>query len=1058
MELEQLLKNTYQLIISHYQSIQPEPLKYTGILQTFGIPITDHGLNRYLLTTLVKQQSLTFKIGDNQSTCDQTELSRILNDYFNAKDNGLTIDERVLDQITVNLTNLHQKSQIEAQNDSLILEQFYKREENTILFNLYNILCTYAAHKDLVYSEICKKYNDIYAQSKAKKPANLNIQTTQKLTTLDVAHYCKKLEKCGFIKSQSNISSSEKKISLSKREQIKKSLSQYGGIDFGFQSGLDTAKADDGAGVRSGKNSKRKREEQGSAAKRDIIVANENEVKKDEIVDKSEQQIDEIRQNAIKRQKLIHQTFIEPKLTMRESIIRVLENKIDTNLFKSQDNNIVCGDDSESENENNNDQQQEKPYPLNHGMNEYEHLQQRDGKYTISDISVALGMTKEEKTMSRVLAELKKVHRGIESSAVRNGRVFQYKYFLKGVQQQQLQQTKLKFQGERDSNLTGRVSGMRRRDIKEEEKEIKSLDKLQNNGQQSDQVQIQTETSAQPCQNTIIQFLKASPQINISPQQSNVLLELNKKSFDMIFKIQANKNVLKPGQINNEIIMEYFQEIIQEGKTSLSRRQLTVETINRYIFCLNKVIHQGHISLVDLRNDIKHQLERHKGFEIDKKTLKRIVEKLKKDNLVKTVDFLVNIQQADGHGQQNMVKTLVLDVDFDEKSSVLMENPSISNPTNRQQLQQAQEDGVSMIGCGKGSSYKQQNEQQAQIRSSYSLRTRKQVVKYKDESGDESMKARESKESSMDIPITDIIVDQQISKQEGLQEQIINSADENMEVNKPEENIGYIETLNVKGIALQKALINLHVQNQKKNLNKSFQKILEIATTNHKFNLSTVFQISPQKGSLNFIQALASIAQLPTKKSQHHYEQPSLIDFNHLLNDPQLDDLIDNDLDQLTDVTLSKFTDNESTSNTYSHLAQNSSFNPKLHQKQDTQEIQAILLSLIDEEHQKTKKQKRQHNQYQFYDQESIMIKISSTCKQLSKIGRVSVQYIIKDYANIYNATQIIQMVCANGYAVLERDSGKVYIVPNSNINDLYSQVRQEIQNKNIEQELEMKQ
>ena len=70
---------------------------------------------------------------------------------------------------------------------------------------------------------------------------------------------------------------------------------------------------------------------------------------------------------------------------------------------------------------------------------------------------------------------------------------------------------------------------------------------------------------------------------------------------------------------------------------------MTVETINRYIFCLNKVTGNGHISLVDLRNDIKNELEKHKGFEIDKKTLKRIIDKLKKDNLVKTVDFLVNI-------------------------------------------------------------------------------------------------------------------------------------------------------------------------------------------------------------------------------------------------------------------------------------------------------------------------------------------------------------------------------------------------------------------------------
>jgi hypothetical protein len=56
-----------------------------------------------------------------------------------------------------------------------------------------------------------------------------------------------------------------------------------------------------------------------------------------------------------------------------------------------------------------------------------------DGKYTISDISGALGMNHEEKTMSRVLNELKKCHPQIMSSAVRNGRVFQYKYYLKDV-------------------------------------------------------------------------------------------------------------------------------------------------------------------------------------------------------------------------------------------------------------------------------------------------------------------------------------------------------------------------------------------------------------------------------------------------------------------------------------------------------------------------------------------------------------------------------------------------------------------------------------------------
>ena len=52
----------------------------------------------------------------------------------------------------------------------------------------------------------------------------------------------------------------------------------------------------------------------------------------------------------------------------------------------------------------------------------------------------------------------------------------------------------------------------------------------------------------------------------------------------------------------------------------------------------------GNISLVELRNDIKNDLERGKGFEIDKKTLKRIIEKLQQDKLVKAVDFLVTVQ------------------------------------------------------------------------------------------------------------------------------------------------------------------------------------------------------------------------------------------------------------------------------------------------------------------------------------------------------------------------------------------------------------------------------
>ena len=103
---------------------------------------------------------------------------------------------------------------------------------------------------------------------------------------------------------------------------------------------------------------------------------------------------------------------------MREAIIRVLEHKIDPSDFKKLESKAVIDDDSEG------DEGKDTDMKLDFID---------DGKYTISEISTALGMSKDEKTMSRILAELRKNHKEIESSAVRNGRVFQYKYYLKNT-------------------------------------------------------------------------------------------------------------------------------------------------------------------------------------------------------------------------------------------------------------------------------------------------------------------------------------------------------------------------------------------------------------------------------------------------------------------------------------------------------------------------------------------------------------------------------------------------------------------------------------------------
>ena len=49
----------------------------------------------------------------------------------------------------------------------------------------------------------------------------------------------------------------------------------------------------------------------------------------------------------------------------------------------------------------------------------------------MTDISNALGMVNEEKTMSRVLQELRRIHsKQIQQINVRNGKIFQYYYFI----------------------------------------------------------------------------------------------------------------------------------------------------------------------------------------------------------------------------------------------------------------------------------------------------------------------------------------------------------------------------------------------------------------------------------------------------------------------------------------------------------------------------------------------------------------------------------------------------------------------------------------------------
>ena len=129
---------------------------------------------------------------------------------------------------------------------------------------------------------------------------------------------------------------------------------------------------------------------------------------------------------------------------MREALVRILEEKLDPNHLaqlktesKVAKKPVVQSDDESD---------------VDFGKQQIQNMVKREtrslGKesepvvfsdmadqFTVTDISNQLGMPHEEKTVSRIIQELRRVHsKKILQTNVRNGKVFQYYYTIKKKQ------------------------------------------------------------------------------------------------------------------------------------------------------------------------------------------------------------------------------------------------------------------------------------------------------------------------------------------------------------------------------------------------------------------------------------------------------------------------------------------------------------------------------------------------------------------------------------------------------------------------------------------------
>lgn len=95
--------------------------------------------------------------------------------------------------------------------------------------------------------------------------------------------------------------------------------------------------------------------------------------------------------------------------------------------------------------------------------------------------------------------------------------------------------------------------------------------------------------------------------------------------------------------------MNYFRVVITRlAQTSdgqlRGRRALTTQHLERFIFCLNCVEDKRFIPLIDLVKEIKQRLEYNRVYNIDRKTVKMIVQVLESEGLLKLSEVRVTYE------------------------------------------------------------------------------------------------------------------------------------------------------------------------------------------------------------------------------------------------------------------------------------------------------------------------------------------------------------------------------------------------------------------------------
>ena len=112
----------------------------------------------------------------------------------------------------------------------------------------------------------------------------------------------------------------------------------------------------------------------------------------------------------------------------------------------------------------------------------------------------------------------------------------------------------------------------------------------------------------------------------LNQEDYNFILNKMKENDKKVIKEKDDINAMRKNVIN------YISSIEKNKNVSLS-------SYNRYIFILNILYQNKILSLVEIKHHISEDLEKNKGFVIDRKTIRRLLTTLEKIGLIKVVRY-----------------------------------------------------------------------------------------------------------------------------------------------------------------------------------------------------------------------------------------------------------------------------------------------------------------------------------------------------------------------------------------------------------------------------------